>query len=112
MLNIWTVIGLYFFTFLFRFLRKETVLFCIRCELLHSGGYYPVRRALVTTTSTRCTKVKQGRKTWSSNIGKIIVSKTKNDYYSLQIEIPDDRSAFKVIRQFCIAHPYCAELYA
>ena len=48
--------------FLFRFLRNETVLFWIRCELFTQWGYYPIRKTLVTTMSARCTKGKQSCK--------------------------------------------------
>ena len=34
----------------------------IRCELFAQWGYYPVKRALVTTMSTRCTTGKKSRK--------------------------------------------------
>ena len=55
-------------------------------------------RVLVTTMSTSLTPGKLWAnnvvKTRSSNIGKIIVSKPKNNRDSLQIEIPNDCNPF------------------
>ena len=49
---------------LFASFFSEPKWFCFGFDVnyLHSEGYYPIRRTLVTTMSTRCTKGKQSRK--------------------------------------------------
>ena len=48
--------------FLFRFLRNETALFWIRCELFTQWGLLSNQTNALTTMSTHCTKGKQCRK--------------------------------------------------
>ena len=45
--------------FLFRFLETKRYCFGFDVNYLHSWGYYPMRRTLVTKMSTRCSKGKQ-----------------------------------------------------
>ena len=71
------------FEFFFRFLRNEKGLFWIRCELFAQwwllSNENSARNHNVNTVETRGTRAKNIVKTCSSNIGKIIVNKTKND---------------------------------
>ena len=70
-------------TFFFVSSESKWNCFWIRCELFAQWGLLSneksARNHNVNTVETRCSKANNLVKTCSSNIGKIIVSKTKND---------------------------------
>ena len=78
----------------FLFPKNEKVLFWIWCELFAQWGLISNEKSAgnhnVNTVETWCSKANNLVKTFSSDIGKVIIRKTKNDWDSLQIETSDD----------------------